>query len=46
MTRLLLIAVALLALASCELLEGLNQTSPNYKGPLPGSTAWRAKRKS
>jgi len=26
--------------SSCNLMEGINQTSPNYRNPLPFSTSW------
>jgi FtsZ-binding cell division protein ZapB len=40
-----LIATALL-LPSCNLMEGLHQTSRNYRNPIPFSTQWRDARKT
>jgi len=43
MTRLPEIALATLAclsLAGCDLLEGIHQTSPTYRRPVPFSTPW------
>jgi len=42
--QLLLVLTAALACAmfasSCNLMEGINQTSPNYRRPVPFSTPW------
>lgn len=42
--QLLLVLLAALACAlfasSCNFMEGINQTSPNYRNPVPFSTSW------
>jgi hypothetical protein len=35
------VAVACVTLSGCDLLEGVHQTSPTYRNPLPFSTPWR-----
>ena len=42
----LLCLLAALSLQSCNLLEGLHQTSPGYNTPVPFSTPWWDKHKS
>lgn len=35
-----LVALACLSFSGCDLLEGIHQTSPNYRRPLIFSTPW------
>jgi hypothetical protein len=35
-----LLTLVCLSLTGCDLLEGINQTSPNYRRPVPFSSSW------
>jgi len=40
-----LLTLVCLSLTGCDLLEGINQTSPNYRRPVPFSSSWWEARK-
>jgi hypothetical protein len=41
-----IVAALFLSLVGCNIMEGIHQTSPHYKEPVPFSDAWFAKRKN